>query len=128
MAHILILEPDKLTANTMRLYFGKTPHTAAIHSSPQQAVTSADHQRPQVIVTELQLAGRTGVEFLYEVRSYPDWQDIPLIIFSGLSPEQLKPYSQAFSQLNIAGILHKGQAGLNDLLNEVDRLLVYETV
>ena len=82
MAKILLLEPDSVLAGNIERYFANAKHTVSVHSDPQQAVTSADSRAPDLIIAELQLAGRSGVEFLYEFRSYPEWQNIPVIILT----------------------------------------------
>ena len=128
MAHILLLEPDKLIAGRTISYFANAKHTVAAHSDPQQAISSADQKSPDIVVAELQLAGRTGVEFLYEFRSYPDWQSVPILIFTDLSAEQISDYQEAMSDLNVQECLRKSQAGLDGLLRSVERLLAYEKI
>jgi len=121
--HILILEPDRVLAGQMASFFELAGHTAAIHSDPQAAVNSMDQQRPDIIITELELAGRSGVEFLYELRSYPEWLDIPAIIYTSLPADQAAAYQQIFKQLNIKAYLAKSLIGLAGLASQVDSLL-----
>lgn len=122
MANILLIEPDRVIAGTIKDYFAKANHRVVIHRDLQRAVAAADQQKPAVVITELQLAGRSGLEFLYEFRSYPDWQDIPVIILTTLSGEELLDYADIFKDLNVAAVLHKPHTGLARLLSEVERL------
>jgi DNA-binding response OmpR family regulator len=119
MAHILIIEPDRVLAGSLETYFANANHTATIHADPQAALISADRRKPDVVVAELQLAARSGVEFLYEFSSYPDWQSIPIIIFTNLSVEQIVPYQEALGDLNITACLTKSHDGLTGLLRAV---------
>jgi len=128
MAHILLLEPDKLIASRIVSFFNNDKHTVAAHSDPQQAIVSADKNTPEVVIVELQLAGRTGVEFLYEFRSYPDWQLIPIIVFTDLTAEQLGDYQQALSELSVYTSLRKSRTALDQLLLSVEHLLANATV
>ncbi len=123
MAHILLLEPDSLLAGSLSQFFANANHSVSVHSDPQAAVTAADSQKPDIIITELQLAGRSGVEFLYEFRSYPDWQAIPIIVFTNLHPEQTKIYQEVLNELGISGCLHKTGSGLPELLKLVHSYL-----
>jgi DNA-binding response OmpR family regulator len=128
MAHILLLEPDSLIAGSISRYFANANHSVAVHSDPQQAVISADRQLPDAVITELQLAGRSGAEFLYEFRSYPDWQSIPVIVFTNLPPDQAKTYEEALAQLNVTACLRKSGTGLDELLRQAEQALSYEKV
>jgi DNA-binding response OmpR family regulator len=130
MTHILLIEPDSLLAGSLTDYFANANHTVSVHNDLQAAITDADRRRPDIVITELQLAGRSGVEFLYEFRSYPDWQNIPIIIFTNLHPEQIQIYREAMSELSVRACLRKSAAGLADLQAEVERALTpaYEEV
>lgn len=55
-------------------------HTVQVCSSAQTAIFCADDTRPDVVLLELQLVSHSGIEFLYEFRSYPDWHDVPVVI------------------------------------------------
>jgi DNA-binding response OmpR family regulator len=123
MAEVLLIEPDRIIAGAVKDYFAKANHEVAVHHDLQQAVASADKQKPAVVITELQLAGRSGVEFLYEFRSYPDWQAIPVIILTTLTSEELQDYADIFKDLNVSAVLHKPHTGLARLLSETERVL-----
>ena len=113
--HILLLEPDSLLAASLSRYLSDAGHTVAWHTHPQDAVTSADKQTPQAVITEFQLAGRSGVEFLYEFRSYPDWQDMQVIVLSSLPPEQISNFQATLAELNISNYFYKPAATLSQI-------------
>lgn len=121
MRRVLLLEPDRLLGEAVKGYFAKAGYSVSTHSDPQAAISQADKQLPDVVITELQLANRSGVEFLYEFRSYPEWQNIPVIIFTNLSAEQLASYEKVFSELNIAATLYKPATSLKQLLERVQQ-------
>jgi DNA-binding response OmpR family regulator len=75
MANILLIETDRLLAKNLSKYLTKFGHEVSWHVEPQAAMDSADQKCPDVIVLDLLLANsRSGIEFLYEFRSYPEWQ------------------------------------------------------
>jgi len=127
MRHVLLLEPDGLLAASISRYFEAAGFKVHAHSDPQAAVTQADKQLPQVVITELQLAGRSGVEFLYEFRSYPEWQTIPVIIYTSLHDQDIADYQTVFSELNIQACLYKPVTSLDQLLRRTQQSLAVAT-
>jgi DNA-binding response OmpR family regulator len=121
MRQVLLLEPDRLLAASIKCYFAKAGYSVSAHSDPQAAISQTDKQVPDAVITELQLANRSGVEFLYEFRSYPEWQNIPVIVFTNLSGEQLAAYGKIFKELNVTACLYKSAASLQQLLNSIQK-------
>ena len=98
-------------------------HSVDWHVELQAATNSADKARPDIIILDLLLAGRSGVEFLYELRSYPDWQALPVIIFSDVAPGELAQSLASLNDLNIAAYHHKRTTSLAQLTQSVDGIL-----
>jgi DNA-binding response OmpR family regulator len=128
MAHILVLESDKLLSASLKSYLTAAKYTVSIHGDPQAAVLSADKRLPNIVITELLLAGRSGVEFLYEFRSYPDWQAIPVIVFTAMHSEELAAYKEVLQELNVQTILYKPTTSLARLAASLERCLAPATV
>lgn len=114
--HILLLEPDNLLAASLSRYLTGAGHSVDWHSHPQNAISSADKKTPQAVITELHLAGRSGVEFLYEFRSYPEWQSLPAVVQSSLRPEEAVVYKEIFEELNITSYFYKPVTAMSQLL------------
>lgn len=123
MPNILLLEPDRQLARNIKDHLIAAGYSAQAYSDPQSAIMAADKQRPDLVVMDLLLAGRSGIEFLYELRSYPEWQDIPVIISGRLAPDELESYAAAFRQLGIGRYLHKPALTLAGLLAAAESLL-----
>jgi DNA-binding response OmpR family regulator len=123
MARILLIETDRPLANNLCQFLSGAGHEVDWHVNPQDAMDSADKQSPDAIVLDLLLAGRSGIEFLYELRSYPDWQTLPVIIFSSLSPRELSSASDSLHQLNIAAYHYKPSTTLAELARSIDHSL-----
>lgn len=79
MAHVLLLEPDRVLAQTYCQALTAAGHSVVPCASAQAAVLAADDRRPDVVILELQLIEHSGIEFLYEFRSYQEWQSLPVI-------------------------------------------------
>lgn len=123
MAQILLLEADRLLAANTRRFFEQAGHRLQSFADPQAAITAVDTQRPDLIILELQLANRSGLEFLYELRSYPEWQTIPAIVLTGLDQPAIARYGKPLARLNVSAIFHKPQITQPQLLAEAETWL-----
>lgn len=123
MARILLLEADKQLSKNIKSFLNQAGHDVAVYKDPQTAISDADKKFPDVVILDLMLAGRSGIEFLYELRSYPDWQKVPLIITGRLSADEIQAFSDAFAQLGVAVYLPKQTTPLASLLAETETLL-----
>jgi DNA-binding response OmpR family regulator len=123
MSQILLLEPDKLLAKTYRESLEMDGHLVKVCHSAQTAILSADEVKPNIVVMELQLVSHGGIEFLYEFRSYTDWQSIPIIILTNVPPTEFNDSQQVLqNQLNVDMYLYKPQTSLKKLLQSINDL------
>ncbi|HEY5549684.1 MAG TPA: response regulator [Candidatus Saccharimonadales bacterium] len=123
MSQVLLIESDRLIANNLIEVLQKAGFEVNWQVDPQAALDIADSGPPGVIVIDLVLAGRGGIEFLYEFRSYPDWRDIPVVVFSSLSVEELKEVIWGFEHLNVIEYHYKPNTTLADLARTISRIL-----
>jgi len=119
---ILLIEPDKILADIYAYALVESGHTVSWQPDAQQAVLTADKWRPDIVVLELQLAAHNGVEFLYEFRSYPEWQDIPVVVLSAVPDVSLSSVLQ--SQLGVVAYHYKPRTTLEQLLKTLDGLAI----
>lgn len=127
MAHILLLEPDRLLAKSYMGALKGEGHTVQVCATAQTAIFCADAQLPDLIIMELQLVGHSGIEFLYELRSYPDWQKIPAVIVTGVPAGEFNDsWPLMRNELGVSGYFYKPLVSLRTLLRAVrDTLPVY---
>lgn len=114
MAKILLIEPDIQLGKIYNRYL-EQKHDVAWRTTAQTALNSVDENKPDLIILELQLTAHNGIEFLYELRSYKDWQDIPVIIHSHVPPLLKAISPMLWSELGIAGYYYKPSTKLHDL-------------
>lgn len=125
MAHIILIEPDRVLAETYRAACVQAGHTLVPCASAQAAVMASDQRCPDVVIAELQLVQHSGIEFLYEFRSYPEWQTIPLIIHSSVPPAEFSGSEAVFrQQLGMSQYLYKPLTSLGQLLRTIDEVLL----
>ncbi|MEO7364288.1 MAG: response regulator [Candidatus Saccharimonadales bacterium] len=118
-----MIEPDRVLAETYREACVRAGHTLVPCASAQAAILAADQSRPDVVIVELQLIQHSGIEFLYEFRSYPEWQSIPMILHSVVPPAEFADNWQLLrQQLGVAQYLYKPQTSLRQLLAAIDNV------
>lgn len=125
MKQVLLIEPDKVLADVYRQALQGQGYQVAIAHSAQAGVVAADEKRPDAIILELQLVAHSGIEFLYELRSYPEWQNIPVIIQSQVPPAEFKDSQVLLErELGVAAYLYKPQTSLQALANQLRAVMV----
>lgn len=128
MAQILLIEPDRLLAETYRQALLAAGHRVVCCASAQAGIISADQHRPDLVILELQLIEHSGIEFLYELRSYADWQNIPIIVHSHVPLSEFTAHRRLlYDRLGIAAYLYKPDTSLRDLLAAAEEHLPLPT-
>lgn len=120
---ILLLSSDKQLARNTADFLKLKGFTVSIYCDPQEAIVAADKFQPSLVIADLALAGRSGIEFLYELRSYPDWQSLPVIVVGNQHLADIEPYLAAFAELSVSQYLSRPLTSLPKLHQEVSRLL-----
>ena len=124
MANILLIEPDRLLADTYRQSLESASHDVLMCASAQSAIFAADAFSPDLVVLELQLSEHSGIEFLYEFRSYAEWQRVPVIILSQIAPVEFNVSQQLLTaELGVKQYHYKPHTTLRDLLTSVTAVL-----
>jgi len=120
MANVLLIEPNKVLAATYKRALQHEGHHIVVTGSAQEAIHVVDARMPDIILLELQLAAHDGIEFLHELRSYPEWQDIPVILMSNTPLQHLAPIGEVLkNDLGILQCLYKPRTTLAQLLKVV---------
>ena len=123
MPQVLLIESDRLIAGNIKKMLKKAGIKVDWQVDPQAALDDADKNLPDLIIIDMVLAGHGGIEFLYEFRSYPDWQKVPVVVFTSLSAEELKKDISGFEHLNISAYHYKPNTPLSDLVKSVEHIL-----
>lgn len=127
MSQILLVEPDAVLAKTYGQALMQAGHTVMWCITAHQAVIAADTVMPDLVILEPQLAEHGGVEFLYEFRSYPEWDAVPIYIFSRQAPEEYALNRQMRSHLGIYGYWQKSRLTLKTFVTVVTKALEAQT-
>jgi len=118
--NILLIEPDKVLARTYRLALEQAGHKLSLASTAQKAIHAADSLKPDVVILEMQLVSHSGIEFLYEFRSYNDWQEVPVLVLSHVPPVEFSDsWRLLHDELGVTGYHYKPHISLEQLLRLV---------
>lgn len=120
---VLIVEPSKQLSGVIAQALEKVKIEAQPVHSSEQAILAAENKDLKAVVIELLMPKHNGLEFIYEFRSYADWFDIPIIIYSQLPREELGLTSALMSDLGIYSHLYKPTTSLDKLVSEVQRAI-----
>lgn len=122
MASILLIEPDRILAETYTRTLHAAGHDVIPCASAQAAIMAADKMQPDIVILELQLIEHSGIEFLYEFRSYLDWQHIPVLAHTNVPAGEFAASAQLMKdELGIAAYLYKPKTSLKALLKQVSQ-------
>ena len=114
MARILLIEPDKQLASLYCQALEHAGHSVDQALAIERAVTMLDTEKYDLLILELQIAKHNGIELLYELRSYADWDGVRVIIQSAV-PEHFMTPNQTVQRLGIDHYLYKPKTSLFDL-------------
>jgi len=122
---ILLVEPDAQLARTYAQALHDSGHEVVAAKTAQSAIHAADAHKPHLVLLEMQLVSHSGIEFLYEFRSYDDWQNIPVIILSVVPPGEFAGSRQLLEkELGVTGYYYKPHTSLAQLCQLVNQSTV----
>jgi len=113
---VLIVEPSRDLARIMKRAFGRNGIKSVVAHSAQSGVQVADKHQPKLVILELLMSKHNGFEFIHEFKSYPDWFDIPIVIYSDLSAEELAMEKGVNEGMDIIQHFYKPTATLAQLI------------
>lgn len=122
---ILLIEPDQVLANIYYLSLKSKAKVQVVYSA-QAAIIQMNKNLPDLIILEPRLIDHNGIEFLYELRSYPEWQEVPVIVLS-FDIAWMRNLTAAKS-LGIVGFLPKVSTNLAKLRQVIDQTLALNAV
>jgi DNA-binding response OmpR family regulator len=122
---ILLIEPDLILAEIYRQALESGGHKVSVCPGAQSGILVADTMQPDLVIVEIQLVEHSGIEFLYEFRSYADWRDVPIILHTQVPIGEFADNWQLMKdELGVGAYLYKPQTTLQHLLDSVNTQLV----
>jgi len=82
MKKILIIEDDQIVANIYRNKFAVEGYDVVTAADGQSGLESIHNLRPDAVVLDLMLPKLSGVELMKKLRAEPEFQQLPIVVFS----------------------------------------------
>ena len=117
---VLLVEPDRVLAQTARSALNEAGHAVSVVSSGQRAVDALDAGDYDAVVLEPELGLHNGIELLYELRSYAEWRTLPVVLWTLNKQLIQQVYGRPLRQLGISKVLYKPTDSLATLLRHVN--------
>jgi replicative DNA helicase len=90
-------------------------------TTAQQAIAAADSQKPDVVVLALEMARHNSIEFLYEFKSYSEWQNVPVLLLVPRLNHDIADNPSIRNNLGVCEVLIRSQLTLRRLCDAVAR-------
>ncbi len=124
MSQVLLIEPDRLLAKTYESAIKGAGHKVNVVGSSQAAINIASKVVPDIVVLEIQLIEHSGIEFLYEFRSYSDWQDIPVLMHTNVPYFEFRDGWPLLDRgLGVSAYKYKPVTNLEELVSTIGELV-----
>lgn len=123
MTNILIVEPSKQLGQVLLEAFQRKEHHAVAVQTAQDAITESDKINPKLVVLELLIPQHNGLEFIYEFRTHTEWLDVPIVIYSQISREQLDAPENLMNQMGVVEHFYKPNTSLKKLVETAEEIL-----
>ncbi len=125
--NILLIEPDFVLSQIYSKFLKSRGHKVDITDSAGSSIEILEETSVDIIIIELQIAKHNGIELLHEIRSYTEWQNIPVIVNSFIPTEIIGINDKLFREFNIVGYLYKPITSLDNLLDSIESLQTVNT-
>ena len=88
-----------------------------LETAENSAIAAMDDERPDLVILDVLLAGPTGFAVVHEMRSYPELENVPIIVVSSVKIGEID------EKYGISKTFDKAEMMPRDLLNSVANAL-----
>ncbi|HEV8484919.1 MAG TPA: response regulator [Blastocatellia bacterium] len=92
---VLVVEDDFDTQHPLAEILQLKGYLVATASDVERAFFTARAKRPDLIITDLMLPGKSGLDLIVRVRRDPAIKSIPIVVLSGCAPQMLHDAQRA---------------------------------
>lgn len=106
---VLVIEDEQNIIEAIRFFLSRDGWEVFTHSNGHDALDAVAQRAPDLLILDVMLPGRSGYEILRDLRSKPEWADLPVLMLTargqakdremaveaGASRFMTKPFSNA---------------------------------
>ena len=116
MATVLVVDDQMELRTLFQRVLEHGGYTVVAAEGGIEAVRATESWTPDIVLLDMAMPQMDGLEFLRTVRRRPGWQNVPVIVLSGmLTAEQ----TTAVRELGVCDLLVKGQFTNRELRSRV---------
>jgi len=117
---VLLVEDDQPTREMMARTLEKSDWTVSEAGNGREALERLAQHKPRLILLDLMLPVMDGFDFLLEMRTKPEWQDIPVIV---LTAKDLTDEDRRVLSGRVEQIVEKGACAHDQVVSLVHKAL-----
>lgn len=120
---VMVVQGDKLQAEMYKDAYEMAGDEVVVASGAQDAITKLDKGNVDLILLDLILPGRSGVEVLHELNSYDDWQEIPVALITDNHPKSFKISQSDMSRYSVKQLFFKQNTTPKQVVEQTKQLV-----
>lgn len=90
MANLLVVEDDSALLAGMNAILGMQGHRVLTAHSGEAALETLSEHTPELIISDIIMAGISGTEFYDIVQAHPRWSEIPFVFVSASTTDEIE--------------------------------------
>ena len=121
--HVLLIEDEPHIAEAIRFILNRDGWTVASHDQGADALAVVRAERPDVLILDVMLPGRSGYDILRDLRAEPETAELPVLMLTargqerdrdmatmvGASRFMAKPFSNAEVLASVRALVGEGR-------------------
>ena len=123
-ASVLVVEDDPATRELLRTSLEKDGISVLEACNGMEGLQKLATVRPALILVDLMMPEMDGFQFTNEVRSHPEWKEIPIIV---MTAKDIAAEDRTLLDGHVSRILQKGACGREELLAEISSRIARAT-
>ena len=123
---ILVVDDSLHTRRTLRTLLEGADYLVQEASDSSEALQSIEQHRPDAIILDIMMPGRSGFELSAELKSLENYKGIPILIFTGIAQKTDDEAARWKGKTLADDFLTKPAKG-REILEKVRRLLGRKT-
>lgn len=80
--HVLLIEDEPNIIEAMRFILARDGWSVSCHADGASAVSAVQRARPDVLVLDVMLPGRSGFDILRDLRALPETESLPIMMLT----------------------------------------------
>lgn len=121
-AKVLVVDDSQHTRRTLRSLLEGADYRVQEATDSAEALKSIQQGRPDAIILDIMLPGRSGLEFSEDLKSLEKYKNIPILIFTGIAQKTENEAARWKGKTLADDFLTKPAKG-REILEKVRRLL-----